>query len=165
METKEFKVSVPDGYEIDKENSTFECIKFKPKSITYDDVIHILSLKYTFQYYISATGRIRRNTKSFTSCPDANNAYSKKQLMKLLAINKLMTVAKYLNDGWKPNWEDGGERKYCIEINGLSESKIVITYYNHVNVSLVFFKTEELAQKAIKILGEDTIRLALTTDY
>lgn len=29
METKEVKISVPEGYEIDKENSTFECIKFK----------------------------------------------------------------------------------------------------------------------------------------
>lgn len=29
METKEFKIQVPEGYEIDKENSTFECIKFK----------------------------------------------------------------------------------------------------------------------------------------
>ena len=29
METKELKISVPQGYEIDKENSTFECIKFK----------------------------------------------------------------------------------------------------------------------------------------
>lgn len=30
METKELKISVPQGYEIDKENSTFECIRFKP---------------------------------------------------------------------------------------------------------------------------------------
>lgn len=30
METKEIKINVPDGYEIDKKNSTFECIKFKP---------------------------------------------------------------------------------------------------------------------------------------
>lgn len=38
METKELKVQVPEGYEIDKENSTFECIKFKPikKDITYE---------------------------------------------------------------------------------------------------------------------------------
>ena len=27
---KELKINVPEGYEIDKENSTFECIKFKP---------------------------------------------------------------------------------------------------------------------------------------
>lgn len=27
---KEIKIDVPEGYEMDKENSTFECIKFKP---------------------------------------------------------------------------------------------------------------------------------------
>ena len=37
MDTKELKIQVPEGYEIDKESSTFECIKFKPKKdITYD---------------------------------------------------------------------------------------------------------------------------------
>ena len=36
---KELRVEVPEGYEIDKENSTFECIKFKPKGIkTWDDL-------------------------------------------------------------------------------------------------------------------------------
>lgn len=37
MEAKELKIQAPEGYEIDKENSTFECIKFKPikKGITY----------------------------------------------------------------------------------------------------------------------------------
>lgn len=30
MEAKELKIIPPEGYEIDKENSTFECIKFKP---------------------------------------------------------------------------------------------------------------------------------------
>lgn len=32
METKEIKINIPEGYEIDKENSTLEYIKFKPKS-------------------------------------------------------------------------------------------------------------------------------------
>lgn len=30
MDTKEIKIVPPEGYEIDKENSTFECVKFKP---------------------------------------------------------------------------------------------------------------------------------------
>ena len=44
MDTKEVKIQVPDGYEIDKENSTFECIKFKPinRYITYGDVRNII---------------------------------------------------------------------------------------------------------------------------
>ena len=36
---KELKIEVPKGYVIDKENSTFECIKFKPKGIkTWNDL-------------------------------------------------------------------------------------------------------------------------------
>ncbi len=31
METKELKIQIPEGYEIDKENSTFEKIVFKKK--------------------------------------------------------------------------------------------------------------------------------------
>ena len=40
METKEIKIQVPEGYEIDKENSTFECIKFKSirNDITYAEI-------------------------------------------------------------------------------------------------------------------------------
>ena len=39
METKELKIQVPEGYEIDEENSTFECIKFKQiKDATYKDI-------------------------------------------------------------------------------------------------------------------------------
>lgn len=31
MRAKEVKINIPEGYEIDKDNSTFECIKFKKK--------------------------------------------------------------------------------------------------------------------------------------
>lgn len=32
-EIKEIKINIPEGYKIDKEHSTFECIKFKKKQI------------------------------------------------------------------------------------------------------------------------------------
>lgn len=35
MHLKQIKIDIPEGYEIDKENSTFECIKFKPKPHVY----------------------------------------------------------------------------------------------------------------------------------
>lgn len=37
MKDKEVKIIPPEGYEIDKENSTFECIKFKPIKKWVDD--------------------------------------------------------------------------------------------------------------------------------
>jgi hypothetical protein len=86
---------------------------------------------------------------------------STEQYNKLLAINKLMNVAKYLNGGWKADFE-GPEAKHFIRIkHGIIE----IEDYYYINESSTYFKTKELAQQAISILGEDTIRLALSTDW
>lgn len=97
METKEIKINIPEGYEIDKENSTFECIKFKPikKYITYKDVCNnIFAEKYG--YYIGPSGNIYDiSLEEFTY--DANNTPNKKQLERLLALNQLMNIAYYYN--------------------------------------------------------------------
>ncbi len=91
------------------------------------------------------------------------NCISEKQAQKLLAINKLMNVAKYLNGDWKPDWEDyNGEFKYYIQ---LYHKLLNISYTTHYNGSFVYFKSEELARQAIDILGEETIKLALCTDW
>ena len=97
METKELKIEAPKGYEIDKENSTFECIRFKSikKSITYDDVCNSM-LKTG--YYIDNRGKIVRVTEYIDDVKiDKNNATNKKQLERLLALNQLFNIAEYYN--------------------------------------------------------------------
>lgn len=97
METKEIKINIPKGYEIDKENSTFECIKFKPikKYITYKDVCNNIFAK-KYGYYIGPSGNIcDTSLEEFTY--DANNTPNKKQLERLLALNQLMNIAYYYN--------------------------------------------------------------------
>ena len=97
MEAKEFKIQVPESYEIDKENSTFECIKFKPikKDITYEDVCNKI-LKSKINYYINISGRIE-DTVLEAKVYDKNNATNKKQLERLLALNQLLNIAEYYN--------------------------------------------------------------------
>lgn len=75
-----------------------------------------------------------------------------------------MNVAKYLNGNWKPNWNNEDEKKYIIFIDEQC-NRIVINCKYIVNMSIVYFQTEELAKKAIDILGEGTIKLALSTDW
>lgn len=98
METKEIKIDIPEGYEIDKENSTFECIKFKSSKeyTTYKDVcVNLFAEKY--RYYIDSFGVIySTQLKAFISSP--NNAPNKKQIERLLALNQLMNIAYYYND-------------------------------------------------------------------
>lgn len=97
MEKKEFKVQIPEGYEIDRENSTFECIKFKlaKKYITYKDVCN--KLFKNFQgYLISGYGQI--DDFSYESDKfEPNSATNRKQLDRLLALNQLLNITEYYN--------------------------------------------------------------------
>lgn len=98
METKEIKINIPKGYEIDKENSTFECIKFKPSKeyFTYKDICAKLFKKESPGYYVDPNGRIQV-TRAEAFITDPINAPNRKQLERLLALNQLMNIAYYYN--------------------------------------------------------------------
>lgn len=149
---KEVKIQVPEGYEIDEKNSTFECIKFKSikKVETYDDVARELFLNKKAYFTDDVTMR--------NDYCGPNNCVTRKQAEKLLAINKLMNVASYLNKDWKPDWKDQAQNKFFIFIRN---DEIRIDYVAVSNDGAVVFSDRETAQRATKILGEETIRLAL----
>ena len=98
METKELKIQVPEGYEIDREKSTLECIKFKPikKDITYEDVCNKLFKKGS--YYTEFDGNVGEIMKfDIESYTDRNNAINENQLEKILALNQLLNITEYYN--------------------------------------------------------------------
>ena len=100
METKELKIQIPEGYEIDEENSTFECIKFKPikKNITtYKDICKNLFSKDKVGFYITDGGIIDSSGIIDYYAGDKNNATHKKQLERVLALNQLLNIAEYYN--------------------------------------------------------------------
>lgn len=99
METKEIKIDIPEGYEIDKENSTFECTKFNLiKNITYEDCCKKLFPNYK-GFYINAWGEIANIANNFSLEPSTsiNTAPTRHQLKKLLALNQLMNITYYYN--------------------------------------------------------------------
>ena len=157
MNTEEIKITVPEGYEIDKENSTFECIKFKKKGLTYNDVAEKL-FKNKKTYFIGALADISYYTPT-CNMHQANNAASEKQLKRLLAINKLMNVATYLNGDWKPNFADGTDKWYLLW-QGYAKQLDIIGL-SHIRYVGPVFKTQKLALQAIEILGEKEVKLAL----
>ena len=159
MENREIKITPPEGYEIDKENSTFEKIIFKKveEKLTYEKIASKL-FQDKKHYYIASDGRIVETILQAWLCP--NTAPTEKQLQRLLAINKLMNVAYYLNDGWEPDWNDTNTLKYGLYYDHNLKKIIIDFNFNHQK-AIVYFKTRELAQQAIEILGEETIKLAL----
>lgn len=145
METKEVKIQIPKGYEIDKENSTFRCIKFKPikKNITYRDICEYL-FKDKDSFYITNSGGVN-NYLSVGSAMNKNNATNRKQLERLLALNQLLNIAEYYN------------RLHTIATNPhtIIYNKVSETYYTSVSDSMysfgikAYFNREEDTQAVI----------------
>lgn len=150
MKTQELKIVPPEGYEIDWENSSIDTIRFKPskKKITYQDVINNIKAKnigVSVQWGLTKIG-----TDCFIT--------SEKQLEQLLALNKLMNVAKYLNGDWEPDWNDEFEDKIYFYY---SSGKLNICAKRYSNFGCVCFKTIDLAHQAVEILGKEEVKKAL----
>lgn len=127
----EFKIQVPEGMEIDRENSTFECIKFKSKDLTYQEI----SKKFQpYNYSVSTNA---------------------KNLSKLLIIRQLLEVADYLNGDWKPDWTNDTQYKYIISYNSKTRTLFIQNYW--YNPGVICFSSKEKALKAIKIIREEEL--------
>lgn len=147
METKEFKVQIPEGYEIDRENSTFECIKFKSlkRNITYNDICNTLFAKKQWCFYTTTDGGIRANTIDPSVISEKNNATNKKQLEKVLAMNQLLNIATYYNS--KAEEPDG---LYIIGYNTTTHMYEVISSPFEINFGLLaYFIRKEDTQSVI----------------
>lgn len=159
MNAKELKIETPEGYEVDWDNSSMDTIRFKPikKKIKYHDIAKKLFLN-KITYFISVDGKIISYLlKENPSI--ANNATSKQQLEQLLAINKLMNVAKYLNGDWKINWRSKQEKYYIVY--DYWKYVLTVTCSNCFQSTLVYFESPSLAKQAIEILGEEEVKKAL----
>ena len=80
---KELKITIPEGMEIDKENSTFECIKFKPiKSKRWRENTKL----YFAGYYIDEDSEIHYTTNATNINCNYNVFATEKQAKSALAM-------------------------------------------------------------------------------
>jgi hypothetical protein len=158
-------INIPEGYEIDMKKSDLSkgIVQFKQinQPLTYRSISEELFTNKPF-YWISENGKVLDGESVLgLNCSESNNSTTKEQLESILALNKLCNVAKYLNGDWIPDFKKKDELYYLsIVNNGLTVSSHTI-----INDGNVFFKTFELAQKAVEILGGEEIRRALTLSH
>ena len=146
IKNNQLTIDVPEGYEIDKENSTFECIKFKliKKYLTYKEIAEKLNKDICF---FIAKGKIQSYAQ-YASYDNPGVANSYRQIEKILAINQLMNIAKYYNGDWKPNWSNSKENKFCIKFD-YHKDRLYVDYNNSIGAGDVFFKNSEDARTVI----------------
>lgn len=130
----------------------------QPQPLTYEDVARELFKDSALE------ADFYKSEYAFDTYP--LNCTSQKQAEKLLAINKLLNVAKFLNKDWKPDFEDKDEINKVWSL-GIDEGIIRAYYVDKYGAiaEIVFFRTKALTEQAVQILGEDTVRLALDSNY
>ena len=127
IKNNQLTIDIPNGMEIDIENSDFTkgIIKFKLDGNTYTNIEKILNIKNT-----STSITVSENNKH-----------------KLLAIDKLMNIARYYNKDWKPN-PYSEEGIYYIRFNHLKNVFWVDFTYG-VDTNDIFFKNLEDARAVV----------------
>ena len=140
IKNNQLTINIPKGMEIDLENSDLVkgIVKFKKKDITYENVEDALKLG--------------KNCKSIII--NESNA------SKLVALSKLMNIAKYYNGDWKPDWYSYTS-KFSISFNHTSRKYIVDSSDCRTSGNVLFKKSED----AQAVIDNPNFRDILDTIY
>lgn len=133
--------------------------KTQEKPITYDDVLKELFLDKIASWV--GISKIYTATVGSANYNDINNCTSYAQAKRLLAFNKLMNIAKYLNGDWMPDF-DGDQENWNI---GKEGDTFLAMYTRYVNKASVYFKSKDIALEAIRLMGEESLNDLFSTDW
>lgn len=148
---KTMKINVPDGYEIDKEKSTFEEIVFKKidtKPRSWEEFCENYPVKN--EVYINGTSYIFHRTDGEER--ERNKTYDKNLLPSIeyakaiLALCQLISLRQVWIGDWEPDYTDYCTNKYCIIF---IEENIKVVKYNYFRHPLSF-PTEEMANEFVE---------------
>ena len=145
METKEIKIEIPQGYEIDRQKSTFEKIVFKkidntPK--TWKEYCRLNHLKDSFSPEYGNCSAECFHTGSY------DEFHTKERAKQFIAFGKLLQLRDY----WVGDWKINSDNIYVIYKN-------VIIAVVHNNDFPLAFPTREMA-KRFKECFKDLIKEA-----
>ena len=150
MNTKKLKINIPEGYEIDREKSTFEEIVFKKIEDPFS------KLPKTWEEYCKQTKgytsyygySINRNTYETKFDGFYNEFFTKERVKQYVALGKLLQLRDY----WVGDCKINSDNIYVIYKN-------VIMATLHNNDFPLAFPTREIA-KEFKNCFEDLIKEA-----
>lgn len=143
---KSITITAPEGYEVDKERSSFEKIVFRalpdkglPKTWEELGLIkghYVKTECYTQSYF------------GFSDDPANRNVFpSEEEAEASIALAQLCQLRDRYNGGWKPDWgRESGEFKHCINI----ENGKITTNIWRTTQHVLAFKTGKLRDEFMK---------------
>ena len=142
---KELKIVVPEEYEIDKENSTFECIKFKPKGIkTWNDLcaasLNSNEVRVSGYRIWDTYSNIYPTNKLIASDYSKNVFLTEKEAKSALAMAQISQLIPYYGGAiTQEEWNNVDIPKFSI----IRDKDEIDFYLNHNFYMFLSFHTSE----------------------
>ena len=146
---KTLDIDIPDGYEIDRKNSTFERIVFKPLENrypqTWEECIEKLNNEIDTYFWIEASCYISNINSSDISIGSENYNLlpSEKDAEKFLTLQKLYTCRQAYIKDWESDTNNSEQIKYCI----FTQMSTVVVGECTNTCRIFSFPTKEMAHK------------------
>lgn len=137
---EDLKIVVPMGYEIDKENSTFELIKFKKlDEIKTMEDLHDSEIRFT-GYYIDTSALVERGSYINHSIENDNVFLTEKEANSSLAMSKISQLMPYYGGAiTQEEWNNMDIPKFSI----IRDRDGIDFYLNHNFYMFLSFHTSE----------------------
>ena len=126
--------------------------------ITYNDICIKLFFNKT-AYWVR--GKNIEEGVIRNSFNDSDNCTSIAQAKRCAAFNKLQNIAKFLNKRWKPDFTYSSHYTICKDCTG----EYCFLANDKYQSGAIYFKTEELAREAIRLMGEESLNDLFSTDW
>ena len=167
METKEIKINCPEGYEIDIENSTFECIKFKKKEEpkNYPKEGYYIDINSNIKFVKDLIGSKNRDKNIYATEKHAKSALAMAQISQIIANDERFGgFVKELDFGdtcarrfWQIQRIKFKPKKPYIAINQVDAlyNYSILTFYKPEQANLFLKENKDLV-KDFLMLDDDT---------
>ena len=148
METKELKITIPEGYEIDKDNSTFEKIVFKKKDTkprSWKEYYEQQIANKKHGYYIDDAdcSTVSGVWNEYARADKWKNVLPSKELTEaFIAMMQLMSLRQAWIGDWKPDWKDETRVKFII----ICLENQVLFQNTYITSRVLSFPTSEMAE-------------------
>ncbi len=149
---KKVKITPPEGFEIDKERSTFEEICFKPiegRDLTWAEIQMKNIRANKKQFYMGSSGQINYDFLKDVQMPivTMHHVPTERDAIRIRALCQALVIAEYYNEGWQPDWEDGKQEKYYMSFNtDVGGVMFFPAFYS--SIFHPYFKDEATARRA-----------------
>ena len=120
---KHINIECPQGYEIDKEKSTFEKIVFK--EIKKELPKKWKDLGFVSGYFVDVASRIKVSSVQIFDEDHKNIFSTEEQAEASVALAQITQLREVYRQGWIPNWAKEIDSKYCIS---MVDSELVVEF-------------------------------------